>query len=220
MSTPPPAETAARIPLAVKVGYTAFMAVLVPFYWREYGPTNFLYFCDLALFFTLAAVWTENALLASMPAVGILVPQMIWVADFIAVSCGGQITNMTAYMYKDSILLFARMLSSFHGWLPFFLVYLVYRLGYDRRALVAWTVLAEIVFLICYFLLPAPPAPDDNRNMPVNVNYVYGLGEKEPQQWMPAGQWLALMMVGLPLIAFVPAHVVLCWLPRWQPVEK
>lgn len=31
-----------RIPWPVKLGYTAFMAVLVPVYWANYGPTNFL----------------------------------------------------------------------------------------------------------------------------------------------------------------------------------
>ena len=44
-----------QIPLAIKLAFTAFMAVLVPVYWKQYGPTNFLYFCDLALFITLAA---------------------------------------------------------------------------------------------------------------------------------------------------------------------
>ena len=42
--------TASRVPLGLKLAYTAFMAVLVPVYWRYYGPTNFLYFCDVALF--------------------------------------------------------------------------------------------------------------------------------------------------------------------------
>src|SRR4051812_15040863 len=71
-----------RLPIWLKVGYTAFMAVLVPIYWRHYGPTNFLYFCDVALFLTLAAVWMENALLASMAAVGIVAVQAIWCVDF------------------------------------------------------------------------------------------------------------------------------------------
>jgi hypothetical protein len=48
----------------VKVLYTAFVCVLVPVYWRDYGPTNFLYFCDVAVFFALAAMWTERPLLA------------------------------------------------------------------------------------------------------------------------------------------------------------
>ena len=71
LTTNPETQSATgRVPLAVKLGYTAFMAVLVPVYWANYGPTNFLYFCDVALFLTLAAVWTESALLASMAAVG------------------------------------------------------------------------------------------------------------------------------------------------------
>ena len=52
--------------LALKIAYTAFMAVLIPVYWHYYGPTNFLYFCDVALILTLIAIWPENALLISM----------------------------------------------------------------------------------------------------------------------------------------------------------
>src|SRR5277367_2862397 len=47
------------------------MAVLIPVYWYYYGPTNFLYACDLALILTLIGVWTESALLVSMCLVGI-----------------------------------------------------------------------------------------------------------------------------------------------------
>lgn len=32
------------IPLGVKLALTFFFLVLVPIYWRSYGPTNFLYF--------------------------------------------------------------------------------------------------------------------------------------------------------------------------------
>ena len=41
---------AGRVPLVVKLGYSAFTAVLVPLYLHATGPTNFLYFCDVALF--------------------------------------------------------------------------------------------------------------------------------------------------------------------------
>ena len=44
-----------RIPLVVKLLYTAFVCVLVPIYWHLYGPTNFLYFCDVALLLTVPA---------------------------------------------------------------------------------------------------------------------------------------------------------------------
>lgn len=52
-----------RIPLWVKLAYTAFVCVLVPYYLSAYGPTNFLYFCDVALLMTLAALWLESPLL-------------------------------------------------------------------------------------------------------------------------------------------------------------
>ena len=56
-----------RLPLPFKLAYTAFMAVLVPVYWYYYGPTNFLYFCDAALFITLVGLWLESPLLAPNP---------------------------------------------------------------------------------------------------------------------------------------------------------
>src|SRR5215213_8677519 len=34
--------TTAKLPLAPKLLFTGFMAVLVPVYWYHYGPTNFL----------------------------------------------------------------------------------------------------------------------------------------------------------------------------------
>jgi hypothetical protein len=73
---------------------------MVPVYWRTYGPTNFLYFCDVAVFLTLAAVWTENALLASMAAVGIVLPQILWVVDLTAHLFGLKITGMSDYMLE------------------------------------------------------------------------------------------------------------------------
>ena len=59
-----------RLSLWLKLAYTAFMAVLVPVYWHYYGPTNFLYFCDLALFITFVGIWIESSFLVSMCAVG------------------------------------------------------------------------------------------------------------------------------------------------------
>ena len=48
------------IPLWIKLVFTAFMAVMIPYYWSAYGPANFLYFCDVALIVTLVALWTES----------------------------------------------------------------------------------------------------------------------------------------------------------------
>jgi hypothetical protein len=148
-----------------------------------------------------------------MAAVGIVLPQMLWVADFLSGLVGWHVTGMTAYMFQGGIPLFTRCLSLFHGWLPFFLLYLVYRLGYDRRSFWAWTLLAWGLMLVCYFFMPAPPAPVDNPNMPVNINYVYGPGDDHAQNWMPPLLWLALEMVAFPVVFFAPAHFLLKRLP-------
>jgi hypothetical protein len=211
MTNSPPADVAGdrSIPLWLKVLYTAFVCVLVPVYWRDYGPTNFLYYCDLALLMTAAALWLESPLLASMPAVGILLPQTLWILDFLAVAGGLHVLGMTDYMFQPKIPFFTRFLSFFHFWLPLLLLWLVWRLGYDRRAFPAWSVLAWLLMLICYFLMPAPPAPSDNPNLPVNINYVYGPSDKEAQTWMPPLVFLGVMMIGMPLLLFLPAHLIL-----------
>jgi len=209
----PPASTAgSSIPLWLKSLYTAFVAVLVPVYLKEYGPTNFLYFCDVALLMTVVAIWRESALWASMAAVGILMPQLLWMVDFLGGFIGMHPVGMTAYMFDTKYTLFARSLSFFHFWLPILLVYMVWRLGYDRRALAGWTFLAWALLAVCYFCMPAPPAPAANPNLPVNINYVYGMSDTEPQKWMPPNAFFALLLVALPLCIYLPTHCVLGWL--------
>jgi hypothetical protein len=207
MSTQSRAEPAGRLPLWLKLAYTAFMAVLLPVYWANYGPTNFLYFCDVALLITLVGIWIESPLLISMCAVGILASQALWVVDFLSNLIGWPLTGMTDYMFAADHSLFLRSLSLFHGWLPFLLVYLVWRLGYDRRGFPAWTVLAWVLVLICFFFMP-PPRPDPGL-APVNINYVWGMSDTVAQTWMPPAAWVAGLIVLLPLLLYAPVHFLL-----------
>ncbi|HZR76642.1 hypothetical protein [Bradyrhizobium sp.] len=200
-------DQSARIPLGVKVGFSAFMAVLVPTYLYWYGPTNFLYFCDVSLLLTLFGIWTESALLISMCAIGILVPQIIWVIDFLAHVAGFSLTGMTDYMFIADHSFFLRFLSGFHGWLPFLLMFLVWKVGYEQRSLLAWTILAWALLLVCYFVMPGP---QPNAGLtPVNINYVFGTSDASPQNFVLPLVWLAGLMIGLPLLAFIPTHLVL-----------
>ncbi len=201
-----PARSVRRIPLMLKLAYSAFMALLIPVYWMNYGPTNFLYFCDMALIVTLFGVWLESPLLVSMPTVGILAPQILWVIDFALNLLGVRLTGMTDYMFNAGSPLLLRGLSLFHGWLPFLLVYLVLRLGYDRRAIFAWTALAWTAMLIAYFFLPGP-TPNGGLT-PVNVDYVFGMSETVAQNWMPGWTWLLMLMAALPTLLFAPVHFV------------
>ncbi len=206
------AESVNRLPLAFKLAYTAFMAVLIPVYWYYYGPTNFLYFCDVALIISLVGIWLESPLLISMCAVGIMIPQALWVIDFVAGVFGFQVTGMTTYMFNSNNSLFLRGLSLFHGWLPFMLVYLVWTIGYDRRGLPAWTGLAWVLLLVSFFLMP-PPRPDPGLT-PVNINYVWGMSDLAAQTWVSPYVWLAGMMILLPVIAIVTHFLLLRFAPK------
>ncbi len=210
------------IPLWLKILYTAFMAVLLPVYWHNYGPTNFLYFCDIALLLTLAGMWLQKPLLFSMAAVGILLPQTLWCIDYVAQLCGVRLTGMTAYMFDATKPLFLRGLSLFHGWLPFLLLWLVVRIGYDKRAFKFWAVLSALLCLIAWFLLPPGGAELANPNTPRNVNYVFGMDDAKPQTWMGAELYLVTWIALLTILVYLPTHLLLkkCCLSPEQAAVK
>jgi hypothetical protein len=198
-----------KIPMFAKVAGTAFLAVLLPVYLHTYGPANFLWFCDAALLLTIVGMWWESSLLISMCAVGILLPQCLWVMDF-GVNClGFHFLNLTSYMFDRHLPLFTRGLSLFHGWLPFLLLWLLARLGYDKRALAAWTALAAGLVLVCYFFTPAAGAHLADPNLPININYVYGFNDQQPQPWVNQNLYVILWLAVLWLVAYFPTHLVL-----------
>ena len=199
-----------RIPIWVKLAYSAFVAVVVPCYWVTYSPWNFLYFCDIALLVTGVAIWLESPLLVSMESVAIVLPQLLWVVDFLCrLIAGISITGVTAYMFDSGIPLFLRALSLFHGWLPFVLLWLLLRLGYDRRALGMQSSVAIAVLLVSYLFAPAPPPSASHATWAVNINYVYGLDDKNPQTLMGPWWWLTLNMAVNILAIYPSTHFVL-----------
>ena len=198
-----------RVPLWLKIAYTVFLAVMIPVYLVHYGPTNFFYFCDVALLLTFVGIWREDALLVSIPAVGIIFPQILWCLDFFLQLAGVEFTGLTAYMFDENRSLFLRGLSLFHGWLPFLLLYVVLKLGYDRRALAIWSGMVIVLSLIAFFLLPPAGAILSDPALPRNVNYVFGLDDTQAQTFLPPllylGVWIAAMIV----IAALPTHFLL-----------
>ena len=198
-----------RIPLLAKLAYTTFLCVLIPYYLRAYGPANFLYFCDVALLLTTITVWTEHPLPASASAVGILLPQALWMIDFVASLLGHPITGMTAYMFNSALPIFTRFLSFFHFWLPLFLIWLISRVGYDRRGFAAWSALAVALMLVCYLFLPPPPTLVSDPGKPVNVNYVFGPSDEHAQTWLPPLDYLLCLTALLPALIFWPTHLFL-----------
>jgi hypothetical protein len=195
-------EPASLVPLWLKLAVTAYVAVTFAVYAVHYPPANFLWFSDIALALTVPALWLESALLASMIAIGILLPEAVWNAGFFwQLATGKRLTGLTDYMFDPRKPRYLRALSLFHVFLPPLALWLVARLGYDPAALPAQTLLAWIVLALCYFR--TDPAE--------NVNWVFGPGGR-PQTRLPPLAYLALLMPGFPLLVYLPAHWMLAWL--------
>jgi hypothetical protein len=187
------------IPLWLKIAYTLMVATIVPVYLAHYGLANFLWFSDIALIVTAIALWHESRLLASMMAVGVLLPELLWNVSFFArFLTGVRVSGLADYMFDRTIPLWIRSLSLFHVPLPLVLLWMLHTLGYDTRALPAQTALAWVILPLTYALTD----PKEN------INWVFGPGGP-PQRRLPPRLYLALVLILFPLLVYVPTHVLL-----------
>ncbi len=192
------------LPLWLKILHTAFVCVLVPIYAVEHGWANFLWFSNIALLTTTVILWREQRLLAGMMTLAILLPEIGWNIDFaIGLLTGGSPLGLTGYMFDQEIPAHVRALSLYHVPLPFLLLWIVTRLGYDPAAL-RWQTLAAWVILPLSYLAGSPEA---------NLNWTHGLVGEE-QQWIPAPLHLALLMVAFPVLVYLPTDRLLKWWTR------
>ncbi len=130
-----------------------------------------------------------------MAAVGVLALELAWTIDFFV---GGRFIGLAAYMYDSKLPLYLRSLSLFHLALPPTLLFLLYRFGYDQRALIFQTLLTWVVLIVTYV------ATDPEKN----INWVFGPGNK-PQQLLHPLLYLGLEMVIVPICVFLPTHLLL-----------
>lgn len=187
------------IPLWLKLAYTLFVAIIVAVYATKYSRSNFLWFSDIALLATVPALWFESPFLASMVAVGILLPEILWnLSYFGQLLTGKRISGLADYMFDTRRPLYLRALSLFHVILPPLLVWMVARLGYEPAAWIAQTALAWVVLPMCFWL--TDPA--------LNVNWVFGFGNKQQKLMSPLA-YLGLLMVGFPVLIYLPTHLLL-----------
>jgi hypothetical protein len=177
------------------LSYTLLALVIVPVYWIEYGPQNFLWFSDIALFVTAWCLWTGHRLAYSMMAVGVLPLELVWTADFLTM---GSLGGLAGYMFDDQYPLWLRGLSLFHLPLVAVLVWMLWRQGYDKRALWAQTLVAWIVLPLTWWLTD----PDEN------INWVWGLGP-HAHGFLSPQLYLVLFMAALPVAVYLPTHLVL-----------
>lgn len=210
--------TTNKLPPELKWGYTAFMAVMVPVYLYMYGWTNFLYFCDTCLLIGFAAAWTNKPLLASIPAVGIIIPQTLWAVSFAGEAIGYHLPlfdGLTSYMFDSTVPLWLRGISLYHLWLPFVAGYMTWKLGYDKRAIWWWIGICWTLLIVCYFTTSPPPAPAGSL-VPVNIDFIYGFGSTAINTTIPfinktltVNQWFIGLMIGVPGVTALPMHFLL-----------
>ena len=196
-------QTASRLPLAFKLAYTAFLAVLIPVY-------GILRADQLPLFLRRGADRAlvgsgSNPLLISMCAVGILIPQALWVVDFVAARVRLLADRHDRLHVQPNRCSCAASRCSTAGCRSCCSIWCgssaTTGAGCRPGPRLAW-----VLLLVCFFLMP-PPRPDPGLT-PVNINYVWGMSDLAPQTWVPPYVWLAGLMILLPVIAFV-THLLL-----------
>jgi hypothetical protein len=195
-----------KVPLWLKIGWTLWLIVWVPLYWRQYGAQNFLFFCDIGNVLIGLGLWLESPLIVSWMACGLLLFQTLYAIDFAcALLMGGHFSGGTDYMFDPHLSLPIRLLSLFHIVTPPLLLWAIWRLGYDRRGWMLQTLMTWIVVPINYFWRPEQ-----------DVNWVRGPFFHE-QHAMPGIIYLLGYLVVVPLGVYYPTHLLLSWLTsHWQ----
>jgi hypothetical protein len=200
----------ARIPLALKLAYSVFLAWHLWVNLGFYGPMNYLWFCDIAVLTTAVSLWTENGLLLSMTAISFLGPSALWVMDiFSHLMVSHDWWGVTQYLGDPQLPLALRCASLFHIWLPFVLFFGLHRLGYDRRALWLQTVVAIVVLILSRTIGGPPPA--HSLHDVVNINCAYGTSDQMPQTKLPSWLYLCKVIVKCWVGMYLPLHFLLRW---------
>ena len=190
-----------RVPLWLKIGWTVWLLVWAPVFWKHYGAQNFLYFCDVGNLLIGMALWLESPLLFSWAATGLLLFQTLYVVDLALALLGGvHLTGGTEYMFDASLPVWLRLLSLFHVVTPPLLLWGIRRLGYDSRGWRLATLTTWIVAPINYFWRPE-----------FDVNWARG-PHGHDQQVVTGWIYLLAYLIVIPLLVYWPAHLLL---RRW-----
>jgi hypothetical protein len=192
-----------RIPIWLKVLWTAWVLIWAPIYWRQYGVQNFLFFCDLGNLLIAVGLWLESSLIFSWQACGLLLFQTLFIIDLAgAILSGRHLIGGTEYMFDPHLALAVRLLSLFHVVTPPLLLWLIWRLGYDPRGWKLQTLTTWIVIPINYFWRPQ-----------YDVNWARGLGFHE-QHVVPGFLYILTYLVLVPAAVYYPTHLLLSWWTR------
>jgi hypothetical protein len=195
-----------KVPSWLKIGWTLWLIVWAPLYWRQYGAQNFLFFCDIGNILIGIGLWLESSLIFCWAACGVLLFQTLYTIDLAgALLTGRHLIGGTEYMFDPHLSLAIRLLSLFHIATPPLLLWMIWRLGYDPRGWKLQTLTTWIVVPINYFWRPEQ-----------DVNWARGLFFHE-QHTMPGPLYLLGYLLFVPVLIYWPTHLFLQRLTRnWK----
>jgi hypothetical protein len=199
----------AVFPLWLKLIGLLFLCLFASYSWKNYGFQNFLWFSCLGVIGTVLALWLESRLLASMMLLSTFIADELgWGGDFLfRLLFGWHPFGATTYMFDSRLSLYGRALSLYHFYFPILLAWMVYRLRYEPRAIVTQTVFSSVVLLLSFTV----------TNPASNINWVFGPGST-PQSYVPASLYLVGEMIFIPVVFYLPMHLLLMKLEWHKPL--
>lgn len=189
------------VPLWIKVPYTLLALIVFPVYWYQYGVTNFLWFSDIAFFAMAPALWFKNRLIASMMAIGVLPLELLWLISFIS---GGAFLGMANYMFDPELALWLRALSLFHFPMPAVIIYMIWKFGYDKRAIWPQIALSAVVLVMTHLFTEKSD----------NVNIIYP--PADVARFVSEEAYRYAMPAALLLCVIIPMHFAM---KKWRPLR-
>jgi hypothetical protein len=175
---------------------TLWMVLWVPVVLWAYGPQNFFWLCNAALFLILYSLWAGDRLILSSQAGTVTLIGVVWTIDLaLGLATGGRTALVTSYMWNPEIPLLARTVSLYHVFLPVLAIGVLARWGYDRRG--PWLQCGIGALLIIGSWLFTDPAR--------NINWVAAPFDVE-QRWIAEPIWVVSLVVLCPVLVFYPGH--------------
>lgn len=185
-----------RVPLAIRIAYTVWMAAWVPIILHYTGPQNFWWLCNVALFIVLYSVWTGERLLLSSQVGTVTVVGGVWTLDLlVGLFLGHSPTGTTAYMFDPDYAVVHRLSSTYHVWLPVLTIWMCRRRGYDARGPLLQCAIGSAAIVGGWWF--GDPAR--------NLNYTrapFGI----EQVWLPDAAWIPLLCAATAALVYLPGH--------------
>jgi hypothetical protein len=183
-----------KIPLWIKLSYTLMALIIFPIYLYKYGAINFIWFSDIAFFIMVPALWFKSRIISSMMAIGVLPIETLWLVSLLS---GGAFLGVANYMFDTELPLWLRFLSFYHFAVIAVIIYMIYRFGYDKRALIPQ------IFLSMFVIFMTRLFSDKSEN----INMIYRPEDIYP--YISEQIYSYLMPVILIIVFIIPTHYLL-----------